>query len=103
MQRWRWDTSIRSTSSAARCASAAGALMSELCADYAATFRMTTDGFDAARVNEILADLRARCDAFARDAGAGAQATRIEFAAEARYPHQIWELELPLRGDRIEG
>jgi N-methylhydantoinase A len=29
-------------------------------------------------------------------------ATRIEFAAEARYPGQVWELEVPLRGPRFE-
>jgi N-methylhydantoinase A len=82
--------------------SAAGALLSDLGADYALTFRTTTADFDAARVNELLAELAARCRAFAERVGAGAGETKVELAAEARYPHQIWELELPLRVGRFD-
>ncbi|MEM6440621.1 MAG: hydantoinase/oxoprolinase family protein [Pseudomonadota bacterium] len=79
--------------------SAAGALMSELVFDSRAAHFAETGGFDAEGVNAVLAALRARCESFAAEAGAGAAETRITFGAEARYPHQVWEIDLPLRGD----
>jgi N-methylhydantoinase A len=74
--------------------SAAGALLSDLTADFAATLTTTTADLDRAGVKATLAELRARCEAFAAAAGLPGE---IELSAEARYPHQIWELELPVR------
>ncbi len=74
--------------------SAAGALLSDLTADFAATLMTTTADFDFAAVERVLADLRKRCDEFAAAAGVAGE---IELTTEARYPHQIWELELPVR------
>jgi N-methylhydantoinase A len=74
--------------------SAAGALLSDLTADFAATLMTTTADFDVAAVERIVADLRERCEEFAAAAGVAGE---IELSAEARYPHQIWELELPVR------
>jgi len=82
--------------------SAAGALMSELVSDARATHYTTTDKFDARGVNAVLADLKGRCQAFAAHAGEGALETTISFNAEARYPHQVWEIEVPLRGDSFD-
>jgi N-methylhydantoinase A len=70
--------------------------MSELTADFATPLYTTSDRFDADRVNKALADLLAHCEAFADGPGRGAAETVIEFSAEARYPHQIWELEVPI-------
>ena len=83
--------------------SAAGALMSDLAAEFAATLTTSTGAFDLERVNALLADLEQRCEAFAREAEADTADTEIELFAEARYPHQIWELEVPLRGRRFDG
>ena len=82
--------------------SAVGALISDLTAEYGATFRARSDSFDTGGVNAILAELADRCRGFADGPGAAAVATRIELAAEARYPGQVWELEVPLRGERFE-
>lgn len=82
--------------------SAAGALMSELRSDYSSTFFTSTDRFDCRHVTELLGDLEARCRDFAAGPGAGSTESVVEFFAEARYPHQIWELELPLRGSLFE-
>jgi N-methylhydantoinase A len=82
--------------------SAVGALISDLTAEYGATFRARTDAFDLPKASAALAELDDRCQTFAQGPGAGAVATRIEFAAEARYPGQVWELEVPLRGPRFE-
>jgi len=78
--------------------SAAGALLSELLADYAVTMPTTTTGFAFESVNRVLDDLRDRCEAFASD---GAPRS-IEMFAEARYRDQVWELEVPLRMGRFE-
>jgi N-methylhydantoinase A len=84
--------------------SAAGALLSDLTADFAATLMTTTADFDGAAVERTVADLRRRCEEFAAAAGARGE---IELSAEARYPHQIWELELPVRepldADKLRG
>lgn len=80
--------------------SAAGALLGELTADFGAAVPTRTDAFQFTQVNESLADLRSRCSEFARTAGTAA--AQIELSAEARYPHQVWELELPLASDRFE-
>ncbi|WP_417516571.1 hydantoinase/oxoprolinase family protein [Minwuia sp.] len=83
--------------------SAGGALMSELISDARATHYTTTDRFDIEGVNAVLADLKKRCEEFARTAGEGALETTISFTAEARYPSQVWEIEVPLRTDRFDG
>jgi N-methylhydantoinase A len=82
--------------------SAVGALISDLTAEFGATFRARSDAFDLAAATATLGGVDDRCRRFAEGPGAGAVATRIEFAAEARYPGQVWELEVPLRGPRFE-
>jgi N-methylhydantoinase A len=82
--------------------SAAGALMSDLRSDFAATLFMTTNRFDFDRVNQVLAELASKCEFFQEGPGAGSVESAVEYSAEARYPHQIWELELPLRSSRFE-
>ena len=79
--------------------SAAGALLCDLSADFAASLPTTTEAFDFDAVNGVLADLRERCARFARRSGTDSPA--VELSAEARYPHQVWELELPLHAERF--
>jgi N-methylhydantoinase A len=78
--------------------SAAGALLSELTSEVRETLPVTTARFDLERVNTVLARLKRRCDDFLNGPAAGSHRTSIEFFAEARYPDQVWELEVPLRG-----
>jgi N-methylhydantoinase A len=82
--------------------SAAGALMSDLTAEFSATAFTTTADFDFDAVNDVLADLTAQCDAFIAGPGAGSIESEIEVRAEVRYPHQVWELELPVAAARFE-
>jgi N-methylhydantoinase A len=80
--------------------SAAGALLSDLSADFMSTHHTSSGDFDYDAVNSTLSRLEQRCDAFI--AGAGQEAgTWIEWFAEARYPRQIWELEVPLPSARF--
>ena len=82
--------------------SAHGALISELRAEYSGTLYTSTGGFDFNGVNALLEGLEQKCRAFIEGPGAGSLEQVVEFTAEARYPSQIWEIEVPLRADRIE-
>jgi N-methylhydantoinase A len=76
--------------------------MSELTADYAAAFRTASDDFAYGDANAVLAELGVKCRAFLDGPGAGSINEAVEYFAEARYPHQIWELEVPLRVERFQ-
>lgn len=82
--------------------SAAGALMSDLRAEYSATLYTQTAAFDTEGVNDLLMQLEAKCRDFVAGPGAGSIEQVIEFTAEARYPSQIWEIEVHLRGNRFK-
>jgi N-methylhydantoinase A len=81
--------------------SAAGALMSELSSDYAQMLFTTSARFAFDQVNQLLADLESRCRTFADGPGEGALEVVTEFSVEARYPHQIWEIEVPIASNRL--
>jgi N-methylhydantoinase A len=83
--------------------SAAGAMMSDLTSQSTRTFFTTSQSFDFDGVNRVLADLEAQCQAFIDGPGRGSLAQTIEFFAEARYPDQVWEIEVPLPASRFNG
>jgi N-methylhydantoinase A len=82
--------------------SAAGALMSDLSAEYAAMLHTTSTTFDFMRVNAVAADLVNRCREFIEGPGAGSHEQEIKLSVEARYPSQNWELPVQLRVMRYE-
>jgi len=82
--------------------SAAGAMMSDLHAQYTRTFFATSDDFDSEGVNAILDMLEASCNQFINGPGQDSLDQTIEFFAEARYPEQVWEIEVPLASSRFE-
>src|SRR5690606_23286402 len=57
--------------------------------------------FASDSVNATLADLEAQCRSFAASYSRTGEHS-IEFAVEARYPSQVWEIELPVPMARIE-
>jgi N-methylhydantoinase A len=81
--------------------SAAGALISDLSRAFEITFRTSDAAFDFDGVDSVLAELERRARGFIDGPGAEAVESSIEFSVEARYPHQVWELEVPLRTGRI--
>ena len=83
--------------------SAAGAMMSDLTAQSTRTYFATSERFDFDGVNRVLADLEAQCQAFIDGPGQGSLSQTIEFFAEARYPDQVWEIEVPLAVSRFAG
>jgi len=83
--------------------SAAGAVMSDLAAEYRAAKVMTTDAFDINAANDILDSLVASCEEYANGPGSVAQSFTTSLAIEARYPSQVWEIEVPLPVNRFGG
>lgn len=83
--------------------SAAGALLSDLTAEYAEACFVTTRDFDEGKVNATLAGLVARCNEFASTLGFGAVETSLSAIAEARYQNQVWEIDVPMRVEGIHG
>lgn len=73
--------------------SACGALMSDLTAQYRKTFFARTDRFDIDAANRVLSELTAACERFLSGTGV---AGSIELSVEARYPDQVWEIDVPL-------
>jgi N-methylhydantoinase A len=82
--------------------SAAGALISDLSRSFEAPFHASDAAFDFDAVNGVLGGLERRARAFIDGPGRDAVMSTIEFSVEARYPHQVWELEVPLRSNRID-
>lgn len=82
--------------------SAAGALLSELATEFERHFPTTSAGFDFEGVNGILEQLEARCEEFTSGPGAGSVSSAVQFSVEARYPEQVWELDVPLRASRLD-
>ncbi|MCZ6586869.1 MAG: hydantoinase/oxoprolinase family protein, partial [Alphaproteobacteria bacterium] len=82
--------------------SAAGAMMSDLTSQFRRTLFMTSEAFDRDAVNRLLDQLEGNCQNFIDGPGAGAIETTIEFFAEARYPEQVWEIEVPIDSRRFD-
>jgi N-methylhydantoinase A len=83
--------------------SATGALLSDLRADFAVAGVTSTDGFDHALAKTLLTQLAAAAQGFVSRAGEGATRSSVEYSVEARYPHQVWEIDLPLRQSELAG
>lgn len=81
--------------------SAAGALMSELAYDARATALMTTKQFDRDAANAVLDRLEEECRAFLAGTDTRVDRQAIRFAVEARYEHQVWEIDTELPVNRF--
>lgn len=73
--------------------SAAGAMMSDITAEFAATVHSSTARFDSDAVDAAFAGLTARADAFVVRSG---RSGSTQYIAEARYEGQAWEIDVPL-------
>src|SRR5262249_41031819 len=59
--------------------------------------------FDSQRANDAIDRVRKLCAAFIADVGRDAQEVSVRLSVEARYPNQIWEIEVPLEVDGFHG
>ena len=76
--------------------------MAELGDDFAATHPTGSESFDFDGANTVLEMLEARAAQMVDDLALEPSDTQITFSAEARYAHQVWELEIELRAPRFE-
>ena len=84
--------------------SACGALFSDVISEFSRSRYVETRTLDLDAVNEVLADIEARADAFLDGlADIDPVGTRKEFTVEARYRAQIWELDVPIPSRIREG
>lgn len=81
--------------------SAAGGLMSDLSREFSATHFTTSESFDFEAVGATLANLEGAARRFLAEAAPGSEDQKVAFLTEARYSHQVWEIEVPLRGTHI--
>ncbi len=77
--------------------SATGGLLSDVLAEEAVALYTTSTRFERERVNKALATIAARCVEQLESAGIDRGEAVVELVAEARYPGQVWEMEVPLR------
>ena len=83
--------------------SACGAMYADIISEFSVSRYAETAALDFAAVNEALAMVEARGEAFlARSGRYRPVSTRIEFLVAARYRQQVWELDIPLAGSRLE-
>lgn len=81
--------------------SAAGGYLADLGAEYATAFFTKTDDVDFARLNHALEELIRKCATPLGGTGDPEQEVTIELIAEARYPYQVWEIEVPLSSSQL--
>lgn len=84
--------------------SAFGGQCSNVVADFSRSLFVHTADFPGEKVNAALAEITAEMDAFADELRQrGVRDFRKDYFVEARYPYQVWELDVPLRGSSFDG
>jgi N-methylhydantoinase A len=83
--------------------SACGGLFSDIVTEFSISQRADTNRFDYAAVNRGLARLAEQIEEFFARLQTPVDARSSEFFVEARYPYQVWELEVPLAAGHFEG
>jgi N-methylhydantoinase A len=84
--------------------SAVGALQADVISEFAANHFAESSRLDQDAVNDALAVIGERAEAFAHDIKAlGARSVELTASVDARYPGQVWELETPLPATRLRG
>ena len=82
--------------------SACGGLFSDVVTEFSISQRADSNRFNQAAVNRGLAQLGEQIDEFFGRLDIPASLRSREFFVEARYPYQVWELEVPLAAGQFE-
>jgi N-methylhydantoinase A len=83
--------------------SACGMMYADVISEFSVSRYAETRSLDFAAVNEALATVEARAQAFLDNlTDLDPVSTKIEFMVAARYRQQVWELDIPISGSRIE-
>jgi N-methylhydantoinase A len=81
--------------------SAWGGLYANIVTEFTANLPMVTNAFDYNAVNTMLGGLDSDMDAFFERLGIADEGRSKEVFVEARYPYQVWELDVPLTASRF--
>jgi N-methylhydantoinase A len=82
--------------------SATGGLLGDIVAEFTVSRRADTHAFDFGLVNDGLASLDRQIDEFFAQMDVPAEARLQDYVVEARYPYQVWELDVALPCRRFE-
>jgi N-methylhydantoinase A len=83
--------------------SACGAQYTDIVTEFGTSQVTASNAFDYAAINRVLGGLAASVEDFMRSLRArGIRRFRADYFVEARYRYQVWELEVPLPGARID-
>jgi N-methylhydantoinase A len=81
--------------------SAFGAQQADIVTETGRSLLTDSESFNYERVNETLAEIDTALHSAAESLRGIGMATEIEHFVEARYAHQVWDLEIPLTVDRF--
>ena len=81
--------------------SAYGAAVSDIAREYRRIFVTRTNNFDRNGASNVVAELAKSANAFAKSAGSDPADVRIQYTVEARYHHQVWEIDVAVDIDRL--
>ena len=82
--------------------SASGGLLSDIVREFSVSNWAETSDFPRIEVNEVLDALSEEMEAFFEELGTPLHEQQREYFVEARYPYQVWELEVPLVKARFD-
>jgi len=82
--------------------SAYGGVFADITSDFSASKFTVSTGFEFDGVNKVLAELEGQAEDFLGRMGVTKNRRKLNFYVEARYPYQVWELSVPLRGRRVK-
>lgn len=82
--------------------SAVGGLASDMRRDFSESHFTSTQAFDQPAVNSVLSSLGADAESFFDRADIPDSNRALRFFTEARYPNQVWELEVPLPVSEVD-
>jgi N-methylhydantoinase A len=81
--------------------SAFGAIVSDITREYRRVFVTGTKHFDRDGASAAVRNLEQAAAKFAASAGVGDEDITIEFTVEARYAHQVWEIDVPIDPSKL--
>lgn len=83
--------------------SAYGGAFAEITSEFSASKFTESRTFDYESIGEILENLEKQAADFLQRMGVPKKLRKIKFYTDARYPNQVWDIPIPLRGNRIGG
>ena len=83
---------------------ACGGQFTDLIAEFSTSHFTSSADFDTDSINDTLSGLTKTLSEFTSELEARLAISDIEneFAVDARYRHQVWELQIPMNGDRFD-